>query len=90
VTTTVIAHHEVNDTEHWLASPKREELFGPIGVGVRTFVNPENPTHVAVLLDLPDTVSMDDLQTLLQSEAGVEAEEYDGVRMDTMMIFVEK
>jgi hypothetical protein len=23
---TVIAHHDVKDTEHWLASPKREEV----------------------------------------------------------------
>ena len=26
---TVIAYHQVNDTAHWLASPKREEFFGP-------------------------------------------------------------
>jgi hypothetical protein len=24
---TVIAHHDVTDTDHWLASPKREEFF---------------------------------------------------------------
>ena len=28
---TVIGHHDVKDTEHWLASPKREEVFGPLG-----------------------------------------------------------
>ena len=33
---TVIGHHDVKDTEHWLASPKREEFFGPLGV-----TNPE-------------------------------------------------
>jgi hypothetical protein len=27
---TVIGHHDVKDTKHWLASPKREELFGPL------------------------------------------------------------
>lgn len=90
MTTTVIGHHEVDDTEHWLASPKRAEFFGALGVGVRTFVNPQNPTHVAVLLELPDGMSMDDLQAALQSPAGVEAEKYDGVRMDTLMIFLEK
>ncbi len=26
---TVIGYHDVKDTEHWLASPKREEFFGP-------------------------------------------------------------
>ena len=26
---TVIGHHDVKDKDHWLASPKREEFFGP-------------------------------------------------------------
>ncbi len=52
---TVIAHHDVKDTKHWLASPKREEVFGPLGVtNIRTFVDPENPTRVAVLMDVAD------------------------------------
>jgi len=29
---TVIGHHDVKDSKHWLASPKREEFFGPLGV----------------------------------------------------------
>ena len=52
---TVIGHHNVKDTAHWLASPKREEFFGPLGVtNIRTFVNPQNPTQVAVLMDVAD------------------------------------
>ena len=51
---TVIGHHDVKDTEHWLASPKREEFFGPLGVtNIRTFVDPQNPARVAVLMDVP-------------------------------------
>ena len=47
---TVIGHHDVKDKDHWLASPKREEFFGPLGVtNIRTFVDPTNPTRVAVL-----------------------------------------
>jgi len=87
---TVIAYHEVDDTAHWLASPKRAEFFGPMGVGVRTFVNPENPTHVVLVLDLPDTVSMADLQTALQSPEAAAAMAHDGVRADTLMVFVER
>ena len=50
---TVIGHHDVKDTDHWLASPKREEFFGPLGVtNIRTFVDPQNPTRVAVLMDV--------------------------------------
>ena len=52
---TVIGHHDVKDTAHWLASPKREEVFGPLGVtNIRTFVNPQNRTQVAVLMDIAD------------------------------------
>ena len=29
---TVIGYHDVKDKDHWLASPKREEFFGPLGV----------------------------------------------------------
>ena len=52
---TVIGHHDVKDTDHWLASPKREEVFGPLGVtNIRTFVNPQNRNQVAVLMDVAD------------------------------------
>ena len=85
---TVIGHHDVKDTEHWLASPKREEVFGPLGVtNIRTFVNPQNPTQVAVLMDVAD---MDAVMALMQSEAGAEAMAYDGVLADTMVILVEE
>jgi hypothetical protein len=52
---TIIGHHDVKDKDHWLASPKREEFFGPLGVtNIRTFVDPQNPTRVAVLMDVAD------------------------------------
>jgi hypothetical protein len=84
---TVIGHHDVKDTEHWLASPKREEFFGPLGVtNIRTFVDPQNPTHVAVLMDVPD---MDALQAAMQTEAAAAAMDYDGVLAETLVILVE-
>ncbi len=74
---TVIAHHDVKDTKHWLASPKREEVFGPLGVtNIRTFVDPQNPTHVALLMDVAD---MDAVMAYMQTEPAAEAMEYDGV-----------
>ena len=53
---TVIGHHDISKgKDHWLASPKRDELFGPLGVtNIRTFVDPQNPTQVAVLMDVAD------------------------------------
>jgi hypothetical protein len=84
---TVIGHHDVKDSQHWLASPKREEFFGPLGVtNIRTFVDPQNPTQVAVLMDVPD---LDAVMTAMQTEAAAEAMESDGVLADTLVILVE-
>jgi hypothetical protein len=84
---TVIGHHDVKDKEHWLASPKREEFFGPLGVtNIRTFVDPQNPTRVAVLMDVAD---MDAVMAAMQTEAGSEAMAYDGVLPETLVILVE-
>jgi hypothetical protein len=85
---TVIGHHDVKDTEHWLASPKREDFFGPLGVtNIRTFVDPQNPNHVAVLMDVPD---MDAVMAAMQTEAAAAAMDYDGVLADTLVILVER
>lgn len=84
---TIIAHHDVDDTEHWLASPKREEFFGPLGItNVRTFTNPQNPTQVGLLLDVPD---LDALLAALGSDEGAAAMQHDGVRPDTVVLLVE-
>jgi len=84
---TVIGYHDVKDKDHWLASPKREEFFGPLGVtNIRTFVNPENPTRVGVLMDVAD---MDAFTAAMQTEAAAEAMAYDGVLPETLVILVE-
>ena len=84
---TIIGHHDVKDSEHWLASPKREEFFGPLGVtNIRTFVDPQNPTRVAVLMDVPD---MDALMAAMQTAGAAEAMDNDGVLADTLVILVE-
>ena len=51
---TVLAFHEVDDVDHWLSSPKREELFGPAGVSVRTFRDPQGSNRVGLILEVPD------------------------------------
>jgi hypothetical protein len=84
---TVIAHHDVKDKDHWLASPKREEVFGPLGVtNIRTFVDPQNPTQVAVLMDVAD---MDVVMAAMQNKEMAEAMAYDGVLPETLVILVE-
>jgi len=84
---TVIAHHDVKDTDHWLASPKREEFFGPLGVtNVRTFVDPQNPTRVGLVMDIPD---MDAVMAAMQTPEAAAAMEHDGVLPETLVILVE-
>jgi hypothetical protein len=84
---TIVAHHDIKDKAHWLASPKRKELFGPLGItNIRTFVDPQNPTRVALLMDVPD---MDALKSAMNSKAAADAMAYDGVLPETLVILVE-
>ena len=84
---TVIGYHHVKDTKHWLASPMREKFFGPLGVtGIRTFVDPQNPTRVAVLMEVPD---MNRLKTAMSSPGAAEAMAHDGVLAETLVLLVE-
>jgi hypothetical protein len=84
---TVFGYHDVKDTDHWLASAKREEFFGPLGItNIRTFVNPQNPTQVGVLMDIPD---MDAMMAAMESEGAAEAMAHDGVVAETLVILVE-
>ncbi len=83
---TVIAYHEIEDKEKWLASPKRDEFFGPLGVTIRTFLDPQNPNRAAVLAEVPD---MDAFQAAMQSQEAADAMANDGVRAETMVVLVE-
>jgi hypothetical protein len=84
---TVIGYHDVKDKDHWLASPKREEFFGPIGVtNIRTFVDPTIPTRVGVRMDVSD---MDAVLAAMETEAAAEAMAHDGVVAETLVILVE-
>jgi hypothetical protein len=86
---TVIAHHDIaKDTEHWLSSPKREELFGPLGVtNIRTFIDPQNPRRVGLVMDIAD---LDAFMAAMDSPAAAEAMEHDGVVPDSLVFLVER
>ena len=84
---TVIAHHDVKDTDQWLASPKRAEFLGSHGVtNIRTFVDPTNRTRVAVLMDVAD---MDALMAAMQNQDAEAAMAHDGVMPETLVVLVE-
>ncbi|MEX1335284.1 MAG: hypothetical protein AB1Z66_08300 [Candidatus Limnocylindrales bacterium] len=84
--TTVIAYHDVDDVDHWLDSPKREEVFGPLGIAVRTFVDPEGSKRTGVMLEVPDMAKFLDV---MASEAAAAAMKHDGVHADTLVMLVE-
>ena len=83
---TLMLFHEVDDVGHWLASPKREEFFGPLGMTARTFIDPDKTSRVGLIVEVPD---MDTFQRALQSGEAAEAMRFDGVRPDTLVVLVE-
>ena len=77
----------MKDKDHCLASPKREEFFGSLGVtNLRTFVDLENPTRVGLVMDVPD---MDAVMGAMETEAAADAMAYDGVLPETLVLLVE-
>jgi hypothetical protein len=83
---TLLVLHEVDDVDHWLASPKRQELFGPLGMTARTFRDPEGSNRVGLIVEVPDIAAW---QELLQTPEAAEAMKYDGVRPETIVGLVE-
>ena len=83
---TLIIFHEVDDVAHWLSSPRREEVFGPVGITLRTFIDPDNASRVGLIADIPDMAAF---QAIMQSEVGADAMKFDGVRPETLVTLVE-
>jgi hypothetical protein len=83
---TVLVFHEVDDVDHWLSSPKREEVFGPLGITARTFRDPEGSNRVGLIAQIPDMAAW---QEVMQSEAAADAMKLDGVRPETLLVLTE-
>jgi hypothetical protein len=54
---------------------------------IRTFVSPDDPKKVAVLMDIPD---MDAVMSFMQTQKAVDAMAYDGVLPETLVLLVEQ
>ena len=83
---TYLVFHEVDDVEHWLSSPKREEVFGPMGVTARTFHDPEGSQRVGLVVEIPDLAAY---QEFMETEAAADAMKHDGVRPETLLVLSE-
>jgi hypothetical protein len=79
--------HDIDDVDHWLKSPKRQELMGPHGYTVRTFVDPADPSRVALIVE---GATLQQFEELLKSEEALDAIEHDGVRADTVRMLEER
>lgn len=85
---TIIITHDVTDTDHWLSSPKREELLPSLGASnIRTFVSPQDRTKVGLVMDIAD---LDVLFAVLEnpSDELADAMKYDTVLPETIAILL--
>lgn len=82
----LIVTHEVDDVAHWLASPKRQEVFAGVATNITTFVLPADPARVALSVEVADMAAFD---AVLKSAAGAAAMKYDGVRPETVVVYLE-
>ena len=84
---TILAHHDVKDVKHWLTSPRRKEVFEPLGcTNIRTFVDPQASNRVGLVMDVPD---MGRLEEFMKSKRAADAMEYDGVLPETLVILTQ-
>ncbi len=81
----IMATHEVDDVAHWLASPKREQVFAGVATDITTFVLPGDAHRVAVAMDVADMAAFD---AVMRSDAGAAAMAHDGVRPATLVVYV--
>jgi len=83
---TYVITHEVNDVAHWLSSPRREEVFGPMGITIRTFRDPDGSKKTALIAEIPDIQAF---QEVMKGEAAADAMKHDGVNPETLLTFSE-
>ncbi|GIF75836.1 hypothetical protein [Asanoa siamensis] len=83
---TYLITHEVDDVEAWKASSRREEVFGPLGIRVRPFVDPAGSNRVGLIAEIPDMMAF---QAFMRSDEAAAAMRHDGVRPDTLVVLGE-
>jgi hypothetical protein len=98
--TRALITYEVDDVQHWLASPTRTAAFEAAGFTVKTFVDPMVDGRAALLVEevprgriiapyRPVDRGLDKLQQLISSPEAALRMERDGVRSATMSTYVE-
>lgn len=83
---TYVITHQVDDVERWLSSPQREEVFGPLGITIRTFRDPNGSNTTALIAQIPD---LEAFQEVMSSQAAADAMQHDGVKPETLLMLSE-
>jgi len=83
---TYLITHEVDDVEAWKVSPKRDEVFGRMGISIRTFSDPSGSNRVGLLAEIPDLAAF---QKFMKSDEATAAMKHDGVHPETLVVLAE-
>lgn len=75
----------VDDVAHWLASPKRREVFAAVATSITTFILPSVAHRVIAAFGVADMAAF---EAVIESEAGAAAMKHDGVRPETLVFYV--
>jgi hypothetical protein len=84
---TILVTHEVEDVDHWLTSPRREDALGPLGYTIRTFVDPTDAHRVSLIVEGPGLATF---EQFMKTDAAADAMKHDGVRPDTVRVLLER
>ena len=83
---TYLITHEVDDVEAWKVSPKRDEVFGRMGIAIRTFSDPSGSKRVGLIAEIPDLAAF---QKFMRSDEAAAAMKHDGVHPETLVMLAE-
>ncbi len=84
---TIVILQEVDDVERWLASPRRHEVFGPLGMTSRLFVDDAQSGRVGLIVETPSLAAF---QEAMRAPGAAVAMAADGVRPDTCVVLTER
>jgi hypothetical protein len=65
---TIVIFQEVDDVDVWLESPARREVFGPLGITTRTFVDIARSGRVGLIVEVPSMAAFEEAMRAPRAE----------------------
>ena len=78
---TIVIFQEVDDVDAWLESPARREVFGPLGITARAFVDPARSGRVGLIVDVPSMAAFEEAMSSPRAE---------NVRTESFVVLTER